>query len=79
MTQEVVFDTKGEAEAQQAMDLQDWFTTHTCPIYQSQTVRWARPQRRLDGKWAYPCCPDSSYTGLMVEPYDPSNYPSEDE
>lgn len=77
--QEVVFNTQAEAEARQALDLVDHLATHNDnPDYTAQTIRWAVPQERLDGKWAYPTCPDSNYDGLTVEQYDPNNYPKEE-
>lgn len=71
---EVVFNTEAEAEARQAMDLIDHLAVHADPSYVAGTTRWAVPQQRLDGKWAYPCCQHSDYTGLTVEEYDPNNY-----
>jgi hypothetical protein len=73
---EVVFLTEAEAEAQQALDLQDHLATHSDEPYVSQTTRWATPSQRLDGKWAYPCCAHTDYSGLTVEAYDPANYPA---
>jgi hypothetical protein len=78
MSNEVVFDTQEEAEAQQALDLQCHFTVFGAEPYKSQTTRWAIPVQRLDGKWAYPVCPCADYTGLTVEVFDPANYPSEE-
>jgi hypothetical protein len=72
---EVVFDTEAEAEAQQALDLACHLAEHTDPAYVAGTTRWANPKQRLDGKWAYECCPLQDYTGMTVEPYDPANYP----
>jgi len=76
---EAVFNTEAEAEARQALDLQDHLTVHNTEPYKSQTTRWAEPKQRLDGKWAYPCCEHSDYTGIVVEQYDPLNYPQESE
>ena len=76
---EVVFNTELEAETQQALDLQDHLAVHSDNPYASQTTRWATPKQRLDGKWAYPCCEHSDYTGLTVEAYDPANYQQESE
>jgi hypothetical protein len=75
---EVVFDTEAEAEAQQALDLVDHLEAHNEEPYRSQTIRWATPRQRLDGKWAYPCCDHSDYTGMTTEPHDPANYPTEE-
>lgn len=72
---EAVFNTEAEAEARQALDLQDHLAIHNSEPYVSQTTRWATPKQRLDGKWAYPCCEHSDYTGVTVEAYDPANYP----
>ena len=74
---EVVFNTKEDAEARQSLDLVDHLGIHSDPTYVSQTTRWATPKQRLDGKWAYPCCEHSDYSGLSVEVYDPNNYPTE--
>ena len=76
---EAVFNTYEEAEARQAIDLQDHLAVHNTEPYKSQTKRWAEPKQRLDGKWAYPCCEHSDYTGIVVEQYDPINYPQESE
>lgn len=75
---EVVFNTEQEALNQEALDYALHLSECTCPVYQSQTVRWAVPVQRLDGKWAYPVHPSQDYTGKTVEPYDPANYPSEE-
>ena len=76
---EAVFDTFAQAEARQALDLQDHLAVHSDTPYSSQTTRWAAPRQRLDGKWAYPCCEHSDYTGVSVEVYDSENYPVETE
>lgn len=75
---EVVFNTEAEAETQQAADLVCHLAVHNEEPYKSQTTRWADPIQRLDGKWAYPCCPSQDYTGLTVEVYAPENYPTEE-
>jgi len=72
---EVVFKTEVEAEAQQALDYQAHIAANANPSYVSTTKRWAIPRQRLDGKWAYPCCPVADYAGLTVEEYSPDNYP----
>lgn len=74
---EVVFDTEAEADAQQAIDYDHHMAGCTCPDYTAQTLRWAVPVQRNDGKWAYPCHPTQDYTGFTVEVYDPNNYPQE--
>jgi hypothetical protein len=79
MANEVVFDTEAEAEAQQAIDLVAHLAVHNDnPDYTAQTTRWATPDQRLDGKWAYPVCDNQDYTGFTVELYDPANYPVEE-
>jgi len=79
MTQEVVFNTEAEAEAQQVLDLACHLMMHNEEPYASQTTRWATPTQRLDGKWAYTICEGQDYTGLTVEEYDSNNYPTEEE
>jgi len=82
-TQEVVFNTQAEAEAQQDLD-------HICNVnckkmedynadWEAITTRWAVPVERLDGKWAYSICPDQDYAGMTVEEKDPANYPVVDD
>ena len=74
-TSEVVFDTEAEAEEQQALDFIEWMKTHNDnPAYTAQTVCWAVPVQRLDGKWTYPCCCEQDYAGKTIEDYDESNY-----
>jgi hypothetical protein len=75
---EVVFNTEAEAETQQALDLACYLEHHNTEPYKSQTTRWDVPKERLDGKWAYNCCPMQDYSGMIVEPYDESNYPNFD-
>jgi hypothetical protein len=75
---EVVFTTEAEAEAQQAIDLVDHLAVHDTDPYSSQTTRWAIPKQRLDGKWAYPTCEHSDYTGLTVETFNENPQPVED-
>ena len=76
---EVVLDTQEEAEARQALDLVDHLAVHNGSPYLNQTTRWAVPRQRLDGKWAYPTCEHSDYTGLTVEAYNENNYPTQEE
>jgi len=76
---EVVFDTEAEAEAKQVSDLIAWLAVCHHPEYAEQTTKWAIPLQRLDGKWAYRCCPQVDYSGHTTEEYDQSNYPSEAE
>lgn len=76
--QEVVFATEAEANAQQAIDYAAHMAAHSDNSkYTAETVRWAVPVQRLDGKWAYLVCPHSDYSGLTVEDYSPENYPAE--
>lgn len=75
---EVVFDTEQEALNQQAVDYDFYIAGCDCPLYVSQTVKWALPRQRLDGKWAYPVCPGQDYTGMTVESHNPANYPTEE-
>lgn len=78
--QEVVFNTEAEALAQEALDLATHLEAHSENAeYITQTTRWAIPQQRLDGKWAYPCCPHQDYIGLTVEEHNPANYPTAEE
>jgi hypothetical protein len=79
MSQVVVFDTEAEAESQQALDLIEHLKTHNTEPYKSQTTRWSIPRQRLDGKWTYPICEHQDYTGMTLEEYDPSDYPSVEE
>lgn len=76
MSDTVVFDTELEAETRQAQDLACHLAMHNNPSYTEKTTRWAYPVQRLDGKWAYPCCPCADYTDCTVEPYDSADYPA---
>lgn len=73
----MIFDTEAEAEAQQALDHACNIAVRNDPNYVADTTRWATPRQRLDGKWAYECCPHSDYTGMTTEEFDASNYPTE--
>ena len=71
-----MFDTMGEYEAQQALDLACHFITHTDVEYQAGTVRWAGevPPERIDGKFDYKICPNQDYTGMTVQDYNEADY-----
>jgi len=74
----VIFDTIEEAEAQDSVDLIEWFKTHPGAKYQAQTTKWAIPRERLDGKYDYKICPGQDYGARTVKDFDIDDYASEE-
>lgn len=80
MSQVVIFDTEAEAEAQQVLDLEKHFETHSDNLdYIAQTLRWAEPKERLDGKWDYTICEHQDYTGFTLQEYNNEDYEQPEE
>lgn len=73
--QEVIFNTKIQADARQALDYALYLTRIPNPAVRTSTTAWATPKQRLDGKWAYPVLSGADYTGHNVANYNPANYP----
>jgi len=77
--QVVIFDTYGEADTQQALDLVEHFKTHNDPKYMLQTAKWATPRERLDGRWDYTVCPAQNYSDFIVQDYNSEDYAQEED
>ena len=58
-----VFNTESEALIAEEVDYNLYITNHSNPEkYAQQTIRWAIPMERLDGKWVYPVCDEGILT-----------------
>ena len=76
--QEVVFNTKKDADKLQKRDYKTLLSRIDDPLAKKQTTAWAEPRERLDGKWAYPILDGADYTDYVVEDYDANNYANDE-
>ena len=68
-----IFETEQETIDAQSLDYAEWRGDKT-GVYWDTTIAWAVPQQRLDGKWFYPVCPDSTST-YATAVFDPEWLP----
>ena len=72
-----VFNTEQEALNAELIDYNMYITNHSNPeAYAQQTIRWAIPRQRLDGKWVYPICGEGIKTHTQ-EKYSSDWFPVE--
>ena len=67
-TETLVFDTKAEWEAYEALALAACIAHHASKGYRRNTTAWSQELQRLDGKYVCDPCPhldNSSYTSEM--------------
>jgi len=70
----VIFNTEAKAEAQQAKDFILWIEDHPGEAYRTQTTRYAKPRKRLDGDWDYTEHPRQDYKSIKKATFKKSNY-----